>query len=45
MGRVAGSSEEVVGGVAGSAEEVSQESLKDWRKWWVEFQEVQKKCH
>ena len=37
--------EEVVGGVSGSSEEVSLGALKEWRKWWVEFQEVQRKCH
>ena len=56
VGGVAGSSEEVslgvaaglvevVGGVSGSSEEVSLGVIKDWRKWWVELQEVQRKCY
>ena len=34
-----------MGGVAGSSEEVLLGVAKDWRKWWVELQEVQRKCH
>ena len=55
VGGVSGSSEEVSPGVAEGLEEVMggvagkrkchQESLKDWRKWCVEFQEVQRKYH
>ena len=35
--------EEVVGGVAGSSEEVSLGVAEGL--WWVELQEVQRKCH